>query len=140
MHRNHQTALLVAAVFAISAANAQSTTPSPSPAPTEASPSPKTASPTPVPSPSRPPTTEELVNSLTGEDVQTAISQLKKNFTNPEAVDDMQIGRATLQGLLVRLNKGLLLLHRKEVSLTKAVHLCSVRYSKAILDIFAPAA
>ena len=113
MHRNRQTALLVAAVFAISAATAQSTTPSPSPAPTEASPSPKTASPTPVPSPSRPPTTEELVNSLTGEDVQTAISQLKKNFTNPEAVDDMQIGRATLQGLLVRLNKGLLLLPSK---------------------------
>src|SRR5205814_2386125 len=45
--------------------------------------------------------------------VQAAITLLKKNFTSPEAVDDTQLGRATLQGLLVRLNKGLLLLPGK---------------------------
>ena len=112
MPHQSQIALMVAVVTAVSAAVAQSTTPSPSPSPA-GSPSPKVASPTPVPTPNRPPTPEELVNSLTAEDVQAAIGQVKKNFTTPEAVDETQLGRATLQGLLVRLNKGLLLLPSK---------------------------
>jgi C-terminal processing protease CtpA/Prc len=50
---------------------------------------------------------------LSPADVQTALSLLKKNFTNPEAVDDSELNRATLQGLLVRLSKGLALLPAK---------------------------
>src|SRR5262249_43609263 len=47
---------------------------------------------------------------------QTALTVLKKGFANPEAVDDTQLSRATLQGLLVRLNKGLVLLPGKGVN------------------------
>jgi carboxyl-terminal processing protease len=50
------------------------------------------------------------VDSLSAADIQTALGLVKKNFTSPEAVDDIQFNRATLQGLLVRLNKGLILL------------------------------
>ena len=115
MPRERQIALMTAALFAVSVALAQSTTPSPSPSPSGGSPTPKPVSPiaTPTPTPNRPPTSEELVNSLTAADVQAAIGLVKKNFTTPEAVDEAQVGRATLQGLLVRLNKGLLLLPAK---------------------------
>ena len=113
MLRTCRIALLITAVFAISATIGRSTTPSPSPSPAGGSSPSKAASPTPVPTPNRPPTTEELVDSLSVEDVQTAITLLKKNFTSPETVDEAQIGRATLQGLLVRLNKGLILLPSK---------------------------
>jgi carboxyl-terminal processing protease len=41
---------------------------------------------------------------------------VKKNFTNLDAVNDDQINRATLQGLLVRLSKGLVLLPAKTPS------------------------
>jgi hypothetical protein len=71
------------------------------------------ATPTPSIEPSRPPTTAELVESLTPTDIQTAISLLKKNFTNSDAVDETQLNRAMLQGLLVRLSKGLVLLPAK---------------------------
>jgi peptidase S41-like protein len=64
---------------------------------------------TPAPAPSR----EELLNSLTAADLQAALGLVRKSFTNPEAVDEAQLNRATLQGLLVRLNKGLLLLPGK---------------------------
>ena len=61
-------------------------------------------------------TREELLDSLTAADVQAAIGLIKKNFTNPEAVNDDQINRATLEGLLVRLSKGLVLLPTKTPS------------------------
>lgn len=51
---------------------------------------------------------------MTAADLQTALSLLKKNFTNAEAVDETQINRATLQGLLVRLSRGLLLYPGKD--------------------------
>jgi Peptidase family S41 len=57
--------------------------------------------------------TGDLLESLTPADVQTAIALLKKNFTNSEALDDTQLNRAMLQGLLVRLSKGLVLLPAK---------------------------
>lgn len=61
-------------------------------------------------------TREELLDSLTTADVQAALALVKKNFTNPEAVNDDQINRAALQGLLVRLSKGLVLLPAKTPS------------------------
>lgn len=61
-------------------------------------------------------TREELLDSLTAADVQAALGLIKKNFTNPEAVNDDQISRATLEGLLVRLSKGLVLLPTKTPS------------------------
>src|SRR4029077_4022747 len=95
--------------------NGQSSpTASPSPSTATVAISPKGAAPAPSPSPARPPTREELIDSLTAADLQTALTALKKNFTNSEAVDETQVNRATLLGLIVRLNKGLLLLPAKE--------------------------
>jgi len=67
----------------------------------------------PTATPNKPMSREELVDSLTSADVQAAIALVKKNFTNPEAVNDDQMSRATLDGLLVRLSKGLVLLPAK---------------------------
>jgi hypothetical protein len=88
---------------------AQSPTPSASP---KASPSalPKTA---PGASPSPTLSSEELINSLGQADVQAAISLLKSNFTKPEAINETELNRATLQGLMARLDHGLVLLPDK---------------------------
>src|SRR5262249_48039711 len=69
------------------------------------SPPPKAASPSPSPTP----TTEQIINSLGEADLQAAISLLKSNFTNPDAITDTELNRATLQGLLVRMPGSLLL-------------------------------
>jgi hypothetical protein len=66
------------------------------------------------PSPSVSPTTEDLVNSLGPADLQAVISLLKSNFTNPEAISDTELNRATVEGLMVRLPRGVMLLPAKE--------------------------
>src|SRR5205823_13621897 len=71
---------------------AQSSTQAPS-VPQTASKSPGLASPS--QSPSAKPTTEQLVNSLSPADLQAAISLLKSNFTNPDAITDTELNRAT---------------------------------------------
>jgi hypothetical protein len=54
-----------------------------------------------------------LINSLTPSDLQAAITLLKSNFTKPEAINETQLNRATLQGLIARLGPGLMLLPDK---------------------------
>jgi len=66
-------------------------------------------SPTPSSSPSATPGPEQIINSLGEADLQAAISLLKSNFTSPEAMTDVELNRATLTGLLVRMPGGLLL-------------------------------
>jgi hypothetical protein len=78
-----------------------------------AAPAPSKASIAPPPSPSGTPTAEELINSLNPADLQAAISLLKNNFTNPDAISETQLNRATLEGLLVRLGHGLMILAEK---------------------------
>ena len=90
---------------------AQSSTPAPS-VPQTASKS--AALPSPSPSPSAKPTTEQLVNSLSSADLQAAITLLKSNFTNPDAITDTELNRATIQGLMVRLPHGVMLLPNRE--------------------------
>ena len=68
----------------------------------------------PTPSPSATPTLEELVNSLGPADLQAFITLLKANFTNPDAITDTQLSRATVEGLLVRMPRGITLLAGKE--------------------------
>jgi hypothetical protein len=68
----------------------------------------------PTPSPSATPTTEELIESLGPADLQAFITLLKANFTNPEAITDTELNRATVQGLLVRLPRGITILAGKE--------------------------
>ena len=66
------------------------------------------------PSPSGSPTTEELVNSLGPPDLQAVITLLKSNFTNPDAITDTELNRATVEGLIMRLPRGVMLLPAKE--------------------------
>jgi C-terminal processing protease CtpA/Prc len=57
-----------------------------------------------------------MIDALGAGDVQNALSWIKKNFANADAIDEAQLNRATLEGLLVRLDKGLLLLSTKPAS------------------------
>jgi peptidase S41-like protein len=66
------------------------------------------------PSPSANPTTEDLVNSLGPADLQAAITLLRTNFTNPDAITDTELNRATVEGLMMRLPRGVMLLPAKE--------------------------
>ena len=68
----------------------------------------------PTPSPSATPTLEELVDSLGPADLQAFITLLKANFTDPDAITDTELNRATVEGLLVRLPRGITLLAGKE--------------------------
>ena len=68
----------------------------------------------PTPSPSTTPTLEDLVNSLGPTDLQAFITLLKANFTDPDAITDVELNRATVQGLLARLPRGITLLASKE--------------------------
>jgi hypothetical protein len=52
-------------------------------------------------SPSPSPSSEQLINSLTAADLQAAMSLLKANFTKPDAINETDLSRATLQGLMV---------------------------------------
>ena len=68
----------------------------------------------PTPSLSATPTMEELVDSLGPGDLQALITLLKANFTNPDAISDTELSRATVEGLLVRLPHGITILPGKE--------------------------
>jgi hypothetical protein len=68
----------------------------------------------PTPSASATPTVEDLVDSLGPADLQTFIALLKGNFTDPEAITDTELNRATVEGLLVRLPRGITLLAAKD--------------------------
>lgn len=70
----------------------------------------------PSPKPATSPTTKELIESLTPNDLEEAISLLKKNFTNPDAINETQLSRATIEGLLARLGPGLMLLPDKNAA------------------------
>jgi len=69
-----------------------------------------------TPSTSATPTVEELVNSLGLADLQAFITILKANFTDQDAITDTELNRATVEGLLVRLPRGISLLASKESS------------------------
>src|SRR2546423_583575 len=91
-------------IFLITNVLAQS--PSPSPSSPARPPTPTKSPATPVPSPVATPTTEELINSLGQVDLQAVISLLKSNFTNPDALSDLELNRATVQGLITVLIDG----------------------------------
>ena len=71
------------------------------------------------PSPSAGPTTEDLINSLGPADLQAVITLLKTNFTNPDAITDTELNRATVEGLVMRLPRGVMLLPTKENALAE---------------------
>src|SRR5881394_2656297 len=104
--------LLATFVIAVLGANLAAQSPAPTSAPQMGPKSPAQ----PTPSPSATPTLEELVNSLGPADLQAFITLLKANFTDPDAITDTELSRATVEGLLVRLPRGITLLAAKENS------------------------
>jgi hypothetical protein len=94
-----------------------SATLSPVPAASPAKPPPPSA----TPAPSATPSSEQLINSLSSADLQAAISLLKANFTKPDAINETELSRATLQGLMVRLGHGLMVLPDKPNSVQEPV-------------------
>ena len=104
-----------AAVTAISlllSANGFGQGPAPKPVPTAASPAAPVKSVASFPSPT--PGTQQIIDSLGDGDLQAAIALLKSNFTNPDALTDTELNRATLTGLLVRMPGGLMLVPNRE--------------------------
>jgi len=69
-------------------------------------------SPAPRPSatPTPTPTTAALLNAMDSAEVQQAIGLLKNNFINPGALNEVELNRATLEGLMARLGHGVMLL------------------------------
>src|SRR5678816_4516241 len=102
--------LLATFVIAVLGANLAAQSPAPTSAPQTGPKSPAQA----TPSPSATPTVEELVDTLGPADLQAFITLLKANFTEPDAITDTELSRATIEGLLVRLPRGITLLPGKE--------------------------
>src|SRR4029434_8328957 len=102
--------LLATFVIAVLGANLAAQSPAPTSAPQAGPKSPAQ----PTPSPPATPTVEELVDSLGPADLQAFITMLKANFTDPDAITDTELSRATVEGLLVRLPRGITLLAAKE--------------------------
>ncbi len=86
---------------------------SPAPSATPAAKPSATSSGSATPVPARSPSAEQLINSLTAADLQAAIGLLKANFAKPEVINETNLNRATLQGLMVRLGHGLMVLPEK---------------------------
>lgn len=72
--------------------------PSPSPAPSV---TPQSAS---------TPTTKSLIDSMDSADLKEAIQLLKNNYIKPEALNETELNRATFEGILTRLGRGVVLL------------------------------
>jgi len=72
------------------------------------------ASPSPVPSLTRPTapaaTTKSLVDSMDSADLKEAIQLLKNNYIKPETLNETELSRATFEGILTRLGRGVVLL------------------------------
>ena len=95
-------------VFLITKALAQS--PAPPAASPARPPAPTKSSPAPSSTPTSTPTEEELINGLTAADLQAIITLLKNNFPNPDAVKEVELNRAMVEGLMMRLGQGAMLL------------------------------
>jgi hypothetical protein len=93
---------------------------SPTPSAPGGFPIPPKSSAIPSPSLSATPTATDLINSLGSADLLAAISLLKSNFTNPDAITDTELNRATIQGLIMRLPQGVMLLPNRESAPTEA--------------------
>ena len=55
-----------------------------------------------------------FIDSLSQADLQAILPVLKTNFTNPQALGDVELNRATVEGLMTRLSHGVTLLPNRE--------------------------
>lgn len=71
---------------------------------------PRSPTPTPSPSPNATPSSESIINAMGSADLQQAIQLLKSNYINPEALNETELNRALLSGLLLQLGTGVVVL------------------------------
>jgi C-terminal processing protease CtpA/Prc len=75
---------------------------------------PASPSPTPVvsatPQVSPTPSTKSLVDSMDSTDLKEAIQLLRNNYIKPDALNETELSRATFEGILTRLGRGVILL------------------------------
>lgn len=64
----------------------------------------------PAGSPSATPTTKALIDSMDSAELKEAIQLLKNNYIKPEALNETELSRATFEGILARLGRGVILL------------------------------
>ncbi|MEY2519203.1 MAG: carboxyl-terminal processing protease [Verrucomicrobiota bacterium] len=64
----------------------------------------------PSPLPSATPTTKALIDSMDSAELKEAIQLLKNNYIKPEALNETELSRATFEGILTRLGRGVILL------------------------------
>lgn len=99
--------LIAVSVFALaSGAVAQSPAPKATAAPSSSATVTPQSSPTATPTPPG----KSVVDAMSQAEVEQAVQLLKTNYINPDAVNDAEVTRATLEGLLVRLGRGVVLL------------------------------
>ena len=67
-------------------------------------------SPSPTPEPTLTHSAEALINSMSAVDLQQAIQLLKGNYINPESLNETELNRALLSGLMTRLGRGVMIL------------------------------
>jgi hypothetical protein len=72
--------------------------------------SPAKPSGSPSPSPSPTPTTKALIDSMDSAELKEAIQLLRNNYIKPEALNETELNRATFEGILARLGRGVVLL------------------------------
>src|SRR6478735_1351105 len=73
----------------------------------KSSPSPTVAA---EPSPTPTPGTRSVIDSMDAADLKEAIQLLKSNYIKPEALGETELSRATFEGILARLGRGVVLL------------------------------
>ena len=100
------------AVLLVAGALAQSPPPKASPSPSRSN----SPSPAPTPTPTPTPANKNLVDALTPNDLEAVVPLLKKNFTDPDAINETQLSRATVEGLMARLGYGFLILPDKNAA------------------------
>jgi hypothetical protein len=79
-----------------------------SPSPTAAAEASATA--TPSPTATATPSTRSVIDSMDAADLKEAIQLLKTNYVKPEALGETELSRATFEGILARLGRGVVLL------------------------------
>ena len=75
------------------------------------------------------PSTATLINSMDSADLEQAIALLKNNYLNPEALSETELNRAMLEGLLVRLGRGVMLLPDRQ---SQPLEVASLFYSEIL--------
>jgi C-terminal processing protease CtpA/Prc len=84
------------------------------------SPAPASPASTAAPAPSA--SVETAINTMTAADLQQAVQLLKSNYINPEALNEVELNRAMLTGLLTRLGRGALLLPERSPDVSEATN------------------